>query len=210
MSHLLRLTVVVLLATMLTLVPRASTFAGSTVDPSTLNPPPTDFLPPGTQVTCELDAGNIICRATFASSFSGNIGPVCAGTNPSFTFDVMLDARSTDDVTFRYNTSGSLVEATDHSVFAVRNTNAATGVFAINSGGLTLTVTLTTPGDISTATFRFAGLFGKWVVQGSGQVAHDVGLAIFPPVGPAIFHGPHDFLQLGQDVFGNMCNAIAA
>src|SRR6266478_8642692 len=80
LGNLLRFFLVVFAAlNMLVIAPQfAAVFAGESVDPSTLNPPP----PPQFNPVCEKDGSQTICTVQFSDPpFAGGSGVIC-GTGP--------------------------------------------------------------------------------------------------------------------------------
>jgi hypothetical protein len=210
MKRTIRLVFIGLLTSMFVLIPRTLAFAGSSVDPSTLNPPPQAISPPGTAISCQMDGSNIICQGLFTFSSTFDNGAVCSTVNPSYTFDVVETLSQTLNFTWWYNAAGSLVHAQLHVQLNDVATNTANGVTARSTSGGTDDLFFGTPGDFTTITEKVTGIFGRVTVQGSGTVVHDVGTFTISPTGMFTFHGEFDILQEGQNAAVLVCNALAA
>jgi hypothetical protein len=210
MRSVLRLVIVALFAGMLTIIPRTSALAGSYVDPSTLNPPPQLLSPPGTVISCQTDGSNIICRGAYAFSGTFDHGAECSQVNPSYTFDVAETYSITLNFTWLYNTAGNITNSQLRVQYSDVVTNTVNGVTARGIGGGTDDLFFGTPGDPTTITEKVTGVFGRYSIQGSGNVIHDVGTFTVSPTGMITFHGQFDSVQLGQDPFTALCNGLAA
>lgn len=212
MSRILRVAVAVLVAAMLLLIPNRPVLAGSSVDPSTLNPPPQSISgPPGTVISCQANGRNIICQGlNTTQSWHGDIGTLCTRVDPSYTFDVAENYRQTWNFTWWYNAARDITRAQLHVQSTDVLTNTATGVTARNTGGVSDDLFFGTPGDWSSVTETLTGVSGRFSGRGSGNVIHDVGKALFLPDGSAIFHGQFDSAEDGQPYLPAICTALAA
>ena len=210
MKRTTRLAVIGLLTATLLLIPHTSAFAGASVDPSTLNPPPQLISPPGTAISCQANGPSISCQGVFTFSSTFDNGAVCSTVNPSYTFDLVETVSLTQNYTWWYNAAGSLVHAQLHVQINDVATNTANGVTARSTGGGSDDLFFGTPGDFTTVTEKVTGITGRVTIQGSGTVVHDVGTFTISPTGMLTFHGEFDVLQEGQDAAVLVCNGLAA
>jgi hypothetical protein len=186
------------------IISSTAAFAGQTVDPAMLNPPP--FAP---NATCALDGNGTTCTADFAAGDTNHdVGPVCQVFDPAYTFDVIVNDQGRFHWTWRYDTSGKLTEFTSQFQLHETDMNAVTGTTGIQDAGRMQTTTFDPSGDVLSN--RYAGNVASATVQGSGLVFHDVGVLTLLP-DQVIIHGPHDLFEMGgSTVFAEYCAALAA
>jgi hypothetical protein len=182
---------------MLALVPAA--FAGTSVDPTTLNPVPPGFY------SCEADGANTICRASIEETINGgDNGPICGDQHFFEWITVSIDA-----VRF-YDENDNLVRRTGRE--------SLSGFFSLSPIGAPPTIDVighwnwvieyTVPGDLDSGLETTHGLInhtGGSSAPGFGVDLHASGRVL--PDGT--FYGlNHDFGTSGDN--GGFCEALGA
>jgi hypothetical protein len=170
--------------------------ARTSVDPSTLNPPPPDILNP----VCFIDGSHISCDVA-ASQLDVVVdepsGIVCDGTELLASFTRSVVGKRT------YDADGNLLqrhfrESFDGGMFR----NPDTGRVALWRQQDTVISNLAVPGDLATGTESHSGLWRVWLPDGS-TILTDAGRQIFDAAtGEEIkvsAHHPFDtFFRLGD------------
>jgi len=185
----------------------AAVFAGESVDPSTLNPPP----PPQFNPVCEKNGNQTICTVQFSDPpFAGGSGVIC-GTGPSAYEVFQFQNRSVQGKRY-YDQNGNLTRRLFHEVDTGTLSNPLTHTAVSFSGRGTTLHDLSTPGDITSGTQVFTGSFRVYLPHG-GTVILEAGRTVAAGDGSFIREsGPHPF----QDyfVFGDtaavqpLCDAL--
>ena len=180
----------------LALAPAAT--AGTTVDPTTLNPVPPDVY------RCQADGPNTTCRASFEQAFEGDDGPICGDQH------FFESTTSKSDTVRDYDANGNLVRRTGHE--------SISGYFSLSPVGDPPRIDVivhqnwvdvfTVPGDLSSELETVRGLIahvGGSSAPGFGADLHVSGRAL--PDGT--FHGlNHDFFTPGDNEA--FCAALGA
>jgi len=192
---------------LLVIAPQSAVFAGESVDPSTLNPPP----PPQFNPVCERVGNGTICTVNFSDPpFAGGSGLFCgSGAN---TFEVFqFQTRSVQGRRY-YDVNGNLTRRHFREVLAGTFTNPLTHASLSFSGGDTHLHDLAVPGDISTGTEVTTGSFRVYLTNG-GSVLIDAGRQVALQDGTLVSEsGQHPFND--YFVFGNtsalqpICDAL--
>lgn len=212
MKLIARLAVVTLLPAVLFLTANRPVFAGSSVDPNTLNPPPATMnVPPGTVFSCTANGPNIICQGTFAVS-GNNVdrGAYCAGVDPSYTFDMHESYKVTYNYTQWYNAHGDITRGHVHVTVNADWINAENGIRAQVTSGYVDALLFATPADWNTVTEPLTGDLTKVSVHGGGTVFQDAGRLVFLYADGSLgFHGHFDSLELGLDSGTALCQGLA-
>jgi hypothetical protein len=170
------------------LAPQASAFAGQSVDPSTLNPPP----PPEFNPTCAATGFGTLCHLSFSDPplVAAPSGIVCSG--PS-TFEVLISLTRSVEGRRYYDRNANLTQRHFRESLAGTFINPLTGATVNFIQDDTVIQTLAVPGDIDTGNTTVSGRQRLWVNKG-GTVLIDAGRVIFAPDGSVIKEaGPHPF-----------------
>jgi hypothetical protein len=165
-----------------------------------LNPPPR----PGS--TCQTTGSGTICRITLDTTFS-NLSVFKCGSGAD-SFDVDENGTTHRSYIYFYDQDGNLTERILH-VFPLAGTfsNAVTGKSVPESAQFTITVTLLTPGDFSTAQYAFTGLYAKVILPGGGIILLDAGAIVYDPDGNiSLEGGKHQYIDSQVD---QLCAALS-
>jgi len=188
------------------LAPQASAFAGRSVDPSTLNPPP----PPEFNPTCGATGFGTICHLAFSDPPAVEVptGIFCSG--PS-TFEVLLSQTRSVEGRRYYDRDGNLTQRHFREVLAGTFINPLTGATVSFVQDDTDIDNLAVPGDLNTATTTLSGRQRLFLEHGT--VLIDAGRVIFGPDGSLIKEsGPHPFAAyfvLGDtSALQRLCDAL--
>ena len=165
--------VVLAVAVLFALMPQAVVFAGQSVDPITLNPPP----PPEFNPTCEAVGNGTICHLAFTDppTIAVGTGIICGNGNNSFE---VLDTstRSVDGRRY-YDRNGNLVQRHFREVIVGTLTNSLTNTSDSYDQGDTVVHNLGIPGDSNTGTESITGSLRIHLSSG-GIVLVDVGRSV--------------------------------
>jgi len=182
-------------------------FAGQSVDPSTLNPPP----PPEFNPVCKAVGSGTICTVQFSDPpFAGGSGVICGtGVNAYEVFQ--FQNRSVVGHRY-YDQNGNLTRRHFHEVDTGTLSNPINHVAVSFSGRGTTLHDLSVPGDVTSGTQVLTGNFRVYRPHG-GTVILEAGRTVNSGTGDFIREsGPHPF----QDyfVFGDtaavqpLCDAL--
>jgi len=180
--------------------------SGTTVDPSTLNPPP----PPAFNPVCEKVGGGTICTVNFSDPpFAGGTGVVCgSGTTAYEVFQ--FQNRSVQGHRY-YDRNGNLTRRHFREVVDGTLTNPLNHQALSFSGGLTHLHDLTIPGDITSGTEQVTGSVRTYLPHG-GTVLIDAGRILQAEDGALLSEsGQHPFLdyELGDTAAVQpLCDAL--
>lgn len=173
--------IVLTVAALFALVPQAVVFAGQSVDPTTLNPPP----PPQFNPTCEAVGSGTICHLAFTDppTIAEGTGIICGSGNKSFE---VLDT-STRSVEGRryYDRNGNLTQRHFREVIVGTLTNSFTNTSVSYDQGDTIIHNLAIPGDVDTGTETITGSLRVHQLNG-GIVLVDVGRTVLAADGTLI------------------------
>jgi hypothetical protein len=179
--------------------------SGTTVDPSTLNPPP----PPTFNPVCEKVGGGTICTVNFKETFAGGSGVICSsGAN---TYEVFQFQNRTVRGHRYYDRNGNLTRRHFKEVLNGTFTNPLNHQAVSFSGTDTHLHDLTIPGDITSGTENITGSFRIYLAQG-GTVLLEAGRTIETPDALLSEKGPHPLVD--YFVFGDtaavqpLCDAL--
>ena len=181
--------------------------SGTTVDPSTLNPPP----PPSFNPVCEEVGGGTICTVNFSDPpFAGGSGLVC-GTGAN-AYEVFQFQNRTVQGRRYYDENGNLTRRHFREVLGGTWTNPLNHKALSYSGALTHLHDLTVPGDITSGTDSVTGSVRTYLPQG-GTVLFEAGRTIGTSDGVVISeNGPHPLLHyfvLGETAgIQPLCDAL--
>jgi len=181
-------------------------FAGESVDPSTLKPPP----PPQFNPVCEKDGNQTICTVQFSDPpFAGGSGVICgSGANAYEVFQ--FQNRSVQGRRY-YERNGNLTRRHFREVFDGTLTNPLSHTSLSFSGGDTHLHDLAVPGDINTGTEATTGSVRIFLRNG-GTFPIDIGRILDSDHGILSESGQHPFLD--YFVFGDttalqpLCDAL--
>jgi hypothetical protein len=182
-------------------------FAGTPVNPSTLNPPP----PPQFNPVCEKDGNQTICTVQFSDPpFAGGSGVIC-GTGAGAYEVFQFQNRSVVGHRY-YDQNGNLTRKIFREILTGTFSNPLTHTAVSYDGGDTQHVNLTVPGDGNSGTITVTGSFHVYLPHG-GEVIFEAGRTIETPDGGFLREsGPHPFAD--YFVFGNtdalhpLCQAL--
>jgi hypothetical protein len=183
------LLVVLVVAFLIALVPQAAAFAGASVDPATLNPPP----PPEFNPTCEAVGSGTICHLAFTDPpvISEPIGMICGSGADSF--EVLLSqARSVEGRRY-YDRNDNLTQRHFREVFTGTLMNPLTNATVSFDQSDTVIHNLAVPGDLNSCTVTITGSL-RLHRQDGGVVLIDAGRSVLAADGTLIHEtGQHPF-----------------
>ena len=182
------LSVVLILVALLALAPQATAFAGQSVDPATLNPPP----PPQFNPTCRTIGAGTICDLEFTDPpIAEGTGIFCgSGAN---SFEVFLNATRSVEGKRYYDRDGNLTQRHFREVIVGTYTNPLTGATVSSIQRDTIIHTLAVPGDNSTGTQTITGSLQLHLRNG-GSVLVDAGRTVLAADGTLLSEsGLHPF-----------------
>jgi hypothetical protein len=174
-------------------------FAGTPVDPSTLNPPP----PPEFNPVCERVGANIICEVHFSDPpFAGSSDVVCGGDANSFE-PLDYHTRSVRGKRY-YDQNGNLLRRHSREYINGTIVNPLNHKALAYSGSDTVMHDLGTPGQIDTGTQAVTGSVRIFLGEGNGTFALDTGRYVDSSQGILFESGQHPFF----DYFGGDTTAL--
>jgi hypothetical protein len=184
--------------------PQAAVFAGQAVDPTTLNPPPT-------QATCEAVGRGTICHVAFTDPpIAEGTGIVC-GSGAS-SFEVFINATRSVVGRRYYDEDRNLTQRHFREVLAGTFTNPLTHAAVAFDQGDTIIHDLAVPGDVNTGTETMTGAIRLHLLHG-GIVLIDAGRTVNAKDGTLLTEaGQHPFAA--YFVFGDtaalqpLCDAL--
>lgn len=178
------LTVVALLA----FAPQAIVFAGQSVDPATLNPPP----PPRFNPTCMAVGAGTICSLEFTDPpIAEGTGILCgSGANG---FEVFFNATRSVEGKRYYDRDGNLTQRHFREFFIGTFSNPLTGATVSFTQRDTIIHNLAVPGDVNTGTETITGSQQLHLLDG-GIVLVDAGRTVIAADGTLLTEsGLHPF-----------------
>jgi hypothetical protein len=186
--------VVLTVAVLFALVPQAVVFAGQSVDPATLNPPP----PPQFNPVCKAVGFGTLCTIEFVELEGPDVTDIICGNGPN-SFNVVFSATRTVTGRRYYDENGDLTQRHFREVFVGTFTNPLTGVSLDFVQADTVLHNLAVPGDTSTGTEAITGSTRFSLPEG-GAVLIDAGRTVLDASdGTILFEaGQHHF----DDYFG--------
>ena len=165
--------VVLTVAVLFALLPQAVVFAGQSVDPATLNPPP----PPEFNPTCDATGSGTICHLAFTDppTIAAGTGIICGSGDTRFE---VLDTstRSVDGRRY-YDRNGNLTQRHFREVIAGTLTNSLTNASVSYKQGDTIIHNLAIPGDVNTGTQTITGSL-RINASNGGSVLVDAGRTV--------------------------------
>src|SRR5262245_3334804 len=167
-----RVLVVLAVAVLSMLVPQAVVFAGQSVDPATLNPPP----PPEFNPTCEAIGSGTLCHLAFSDPplIAEGTGLIC-GSGAS-SFEVLLSQNRSVDGRRYYDRDANLTQRHYREVFTGTFINSLTNATLSFDQSDTVIHNLAIPGDNNTGTVTITGAL-RLHRQKGGIVLIDAGRA---------------------------------
>jgi hypothetical protein len=127
--------------------PQSAVFAGEPVDPSTLNPPPPDFL------VCKAVGAGTICEGTRTEVLAPEVTDVSCGT-----FNIIDSSTLHERVKRYYDVNGNLTRRSIHDSFTSGQwSNALTGTKVFYTQNNVTVDVLAVPGDFSSSTQTTTG-----------------------------------------------------
>ena len=161
---------VVIVGLLLVSLPAAAV-ARTSVDPSTLTPPPPAAFDP----VCYRDGVQTICDINFSdSAVNDDSGVLC----PSATGDLLQSQVRTVSGQRYYDSAGLLTRRHFHEDFVGSFTSADTGLTVQYSGHDTIDHYLSVPGDVTSGDFTVTGLQTRVYQAPGGTVVMQVGRAV--------------------------------
>jgi hypothetical protein len=171
------------------LVPQTLVFAGQSVDPATLNPPP----PPEFNPTCEAIGSGTICHLAFSDSpiIAEPTGIICgSGAN---SFEVLLSQTRSVEGRRYYDRNANLTQRHFREVFAGTFMNPLTNATVSFDQSDTVIHNLAIPGDGNSGTLTVTGSL-RLHRQDGGVVLIDAGRSVLSPDGSILMEaGQHHF-----------------
>ena len=152
-NSLFRMFVVFAVAALSVLVPQGVVFAGQSVDPATLNPPP----PPEFNPICEAVGSGTICHLAFSDPpvLAEGTGIICdSGAN---SFEVLLSQTRSVEGRRYYDQNRNLTQRHYREVFAGTFMNPLTNAAVPFDQSDTVIHNLAVPGDGNTGTVTITG-----------------------------------------------------
>ena len=148
----------------------APVVARTSVDPTTLNPPPPDFF----NAVCDAGAGGTVCTLAFSDPdiVDEPSGIICGNVELLFS-----QTRSVIGKRF-YDADGNLVQRHFRESMGGTFTNANTGKVAMWTQHDTVIHNLAVPGDVATGTINSTGLLTRVWLRGGGTVLTATGTVI--------------------------------
>ena len=142
--------------------------AKSSVDPTTLNPPPPDFF----NATCERTGGHILCNLAFSDPdiVDEPSGIVCGSTELLFS-----QQRSVVGKRF-YDADGNLTQRHFRESFDGTFSNPDTDKVATWTQHDTVKHDLAVPGDVTSGTTHISGLFARITGPNGATILTDTGM----------------------------------
>lgn len=180
--------------------------ARTTVDSSTLNPAPPDFF----NAVCTDDGQHITCTFHFADPdiVDEPTGILCGGTELLFS-----QSRSVEGNRL-YDTDGDLVRRHFREYFSGTLTNPDTGRVAFWRQHDTVLHKLTVPGDLSSGTISFTGLWNRVWAPSGATILTDSGLLVQDAatgemLEASAHHPLNDYFGQGDtNALAPLCNAL--
>ena len=181
--------VALILVALMALAPQATAFAGESVDPATLNPPP----PPQFNPDCKAVGFGTLCTVDFVETHPPEATDLICSSGPNSFAVVSSDTRTVTGQRY-YDENGDLTQRHFRQVLAGTFTNPLTGVSLNYAESTTIIHDLSVPGDLSTGTETFTGSVRLSVPQG-GAVLIDAGRVVIDASdGTILFEaGQHHF-----------------
>lgn len=203
-----RLFVVLLMVALFGLVPQTLVFAGQSVDPGTLNPPP----PPAFNATCEAIGSGTICHLAFSDPpvIAEPTGIIC-GSGAS-SFEVLLSQTRSVEGRRYYDRNANLTQRHFREVFAGTLMNPLTNAMVSFDQSDTVIHNLAIPGDGNSGTLTITGSL-RLHRQNGGVVIIDAGRTVLSPDGSILMEaGQHhfdDYFVLGDiSALQPLCDAL--
>jgi hypothetical protein len=184
-----RVFVILAVVVLSALVPQTLVFAGKSVDPATLNPPP----PPGFNPSCEAIGSGTICHLAFSDPpiIAEPTGIIC-GSGAS-SFEVLLSQTRSVEGRRYYDRDGNLTQRHFREVFAGTFMNPLTNATVSFDQSDTVIHNLAVPGDGNTGTLTVTGSL-RLHRQDGGVVLIDAGRSVLSPDGSILMEaGQHHF-----------------
>lgn len=190
----------------LAVAPGVSAGSGTTVDPSTLTPPPSGNF----DLTCVNDGRAITCTGTEVQTFTdlniGDSGLACGGRG------IIDNGRQVRTGTFTYDLAGRATRWFDRGTFdEVWHLDGSTSPTVRSSGNWSTVNDFAVPGDITSRTRTYRGAPHR-VIGPRGLVYNDAGMVVldWDESNILALHGPHlEFTDFEAAIAG-VCAAFAA
>jgi hypothetical protein len=180
--------VVLVLVTLLAFAPQATAFAGESVNPATLNPPP----PPQFNPTCKAIGAGTICDLAFTDPpIAEGTGIFCgSGAN---SFEVFFTGTRSVEGKRYYDRDGNLTQRHFRETIVGTFTNPLTGATVSSTQRDTVIHNLAVPGDVNTGTETITGSQQLHLLNG-GIVLVDAGRTVLAADGTLLSEsGLHPF-----------------
>jgi len=181
--------IVLVMAVLFALVPQDVVFAGQSVDPATLNPPP----PPQFNPVCEAVGFGTLCTIEFVEIEGPDATDIICGSGPNSFAVVFSDMRTVTGRRY-YDENRNLTQRHFREVFVGTFTNPLTNVSVDFVQADTVLHNLAVPGDTSTGTEAITGSTRFSLPEG-GVVLIDAGRTVIDASdGTILFEaGQHHF-----------------
>jgi hypothetical protein len=165
-------------------------FAGTLVDPTTLNPPP----PPNFNPVCQSSGIGTICDIQFSDPpFAAGSEVICGSGSNTFE-PFQFQNRSVRSKRY-YDQNGNLVRTHYHEYLNGTLVNPINHKSLAYSGGLNHLDEEAVPGDTSTVTQAITGSVRIFLGPGNGTLAFDTGRFVDSPQGVLHQSGQHPFFD---------------
>ena len=164
--------IVLVMAVLFALVPQAVVFAGQSVDPATLNPPP----PPQFNPVCDAVGFGTLCTIEFVEIEGPDATDIICGSDPNSFNVVFSDTRTVTGRRY-YDENRNLTQRHFREVFVGTFTNPLTNVSVDFVQADTVLHNLAVPGDTSTGTETITGSTRFSLPEG-GVVLIDAGRTV--------------------------------
>jgi hypothetical protein len=200
--------VVLVLVALMAFAPQATAFAGDSVDPVTLNPPP----PPQFNPVCKAVGFGTLCTIEFVETEGPDATDIICGSGADSFAVVISDTRTVTGRRY-YDENGNLTQRHFREVFVGTLTNPLTGATLDFVQADTVLHNLAVPGDTSTGTEAITGSTRFSLPQG-GVVLVDAGRTVLDASdGTILFEaGQHhfdDYFVLGDtSALQPLCDAL--
>lgn len=170
---------------LLAAVSARSVYAGTSVDPSTLNPPPPVIFNP----VCYAAGPGVICTVAFTETLGPDGTGLFCGSGAN-SFEVVTSAGRTVNGRRFYDANKNLTERQYREVFEGTYNNPLTGAYLTYNQSDTVINILTVPGDLDTGTYHISGSTRVFTPAGA-TVLTDAGTSVLAADGTILSESAH-------------------
>jgi len=170
---------------LLSAVSARSAYAGASVDPSTLNPPPPAIFNP----VCSAAGPGTICTVNFTETLGPDGTGLFCGSGAN-SFEVVTSGVRTVDGRRFYDGNKNLTERQYREVFVGTFNNPLTGAYVMYNQSDTVINVLTVPGDLDTGTYHISGST-RVFKPGGETVLTDAGTSVLAADGTILSESTH-------------------